>query len=42
VILASHALIQAVVQSLKKAVGPPWGADQKTAALLAWMLVAHD
>jgi hypothetical protein len=32
--------LQAAVQDLKKAVGPPWGADQKAAALVAWMLLA--
>jgi hypothetical protein len=27
------------VKALGKQVGPPWGADQKSAALLAWMLL---
>lgn len=34
--------LQATVQGFKKAVGAPWGADQKAAALLAWMLLAHE
>lgn len=29
--------LQAKVASLGKTVGPPWGADQKQAALLAWL-----
>lgn len=36
------AKLQATVQGFKKAVGAPWGADQKAAALVAWMLVAHE
>jgi hypothetical protein len=28
------------VAALGKTVGPPWGADQKQAALLAWLLLA--
>jgi hypothetical protein len=32
-------LAQAVL-ALGKAVGPPWGADQKSAALVAWLLLA--
>jgi hypothetical protein len=32
--------LRSEVQGLKKAVGPPWGADQKAAALVAWMLLA--
>jgi hypothetical protein len=34
--------LQRAVQSLGKAVGPPWGADQKSAALLAWLLLARE
>jgi hypothetical protein len=33
--------LQAVAASLGRAVGPPWGADQKAAALLAWLLLAE-
>jgi hypothetical protein len=29
------------VASLRCQVGPPWGADQKQAALLAWLILAH-
>jgi hypothetical protein len=36
------AKIQATVQDFKKTMGAPWGADQKTAALVAWMLVARE
>jgi hypothetical protein len=36
------AKLQATVQGFKKVVGAPWGADQKAAALVAWMLVAHE
>jgi hypothetical protein len=32
--------LQARVAALGKAVGPPWGADQKQAALLAWLALA--
>ena len=32
--------LQAFVASLGKTVGPPWGADQKVAALLAWLTLA--
>ena len=33
----------AAVSQLGRNVGPPWGADQKSAALLAWVLLArHD
>jgi hypothetical protein len=32
--------VQAAVAGLGRTVGPPWGADQKKAALLAWMLLA--
>jgi hypothetical protein len=49
-ILASHALIHtadgdhfrnalAAVNELGRQVGSPWGADQKNAALLAWLLL---
>jgi hypothetical protein len=31
--------LQATVQELGRQVGPPWGADQKMAALLAWVLL---
>ena len=34
--------LQATVQDLRKAVGPPWGADQKAAALVAWLLMAGE
>lgn len=33
--------IQRAVAALGKPLGPPWGADQKSAALLAWMLLAR-
>jgi hypothetical protein len=36
------AKLQATVQGFKKAVGAPWGADQKSAALVAWMLGAEN
>jgi hypothetical protein len=36
-----EAAVQAQVESLKRQVGPPWGADQKAAALLAWALLAE-
>ncbi len=36
---APQALHQRIVQ-LGRGVGPPWGADQKGAALLAWLLLA--
>lgn len=44
-ILASHALIHAAdgdhfVNGFARQVGPPWGADQKSAAFLAWLLLA--
>lgn len=32
--------LQAGVQALGRSVGPPWGSDQKSAALFAWMLLA--
>jgi hypothetical protein len=32
--------LQLRVAALGKTVGPPWGADQKQAALLAWLLLA--
>ncbi len=31
--------LQTVLKELGRQVGPPWGADQKTAALLAWLLL---
>lgn len=31
--------LREVVKELGRQVGPPWGADQKTAALLAWLLL---
>ena len=31
--------LQDVVKNLGRQVGPPWGADQKMAALLAWLLL---
>lgn len=34
--------LQARVASLGKTVGPPWGADQKQAALLAWLALAGE
>ena len=34
------AQIQRSVQALGKPLGPPWAADQKQAALLAWLLLA--
>ena len=33
--------LQGYVASLGKSVGPPWGADQKSAALLAWLTLAR-
>jgi len=36
------ARLQATVQGFKKVMGAPWGVDQKSAALVAWMLVAHE
>lgn len=35
----SAAALQAAVKELGREVGAPWGADQKTAALLAWLLL---
>ena len=32
--------LQEAVKALGRQVGPPWGADQKMAALLAWLLLA--
>jgi hypothetical protein len=32
--------LAAAVSALGRKVGPPWGADQKSAALLAWVLLA--
>jgi len=32
--------LAATLRALGRGLGPPWGADQKTAALLAWMLLA--
>jgi hypothetical protein len=34
--------LQARVQALKRQVGPPWTADHKAAALLAWALLAES
>jgi len=34
--------LQGYVASLGKSVGPPWGADQKSAALLAWLTLARS
>jgi hypothetical protein len=33
--------LKSVVAGVGKTLGPPWTADQKTAALLAWMLLAR-
>jgi hypothetical protein len=33
--------LAAAVSELGRTVGPPWGADQKSAALLAWLLLAR-
>lgn len=33
--------LQKVVKELGRQVGPPWGADQKMAALLAWLLLTE-
>jgi len=33
--------LMAAVSQLGRTVGPPWGADQKSAALLAWVLLAR-
>jgi hypothetical protein len=33
--------LRGYVASLGKSVGPPWGADQKSAALLAWLTLAR-
>jgi len=38
-LVKSPAQIAATLAALGKAVGPPWGADQKSAALLAWLLL---
>ena len=35
----SPARLQETVKQLGRQVGPPWGADQKMAALLAWLLL---
>ena len=32
--------LQSVVGRMRAQIGPPWGADQKNAALLAWLLLA--
>ena len=32
--------LRSVVGDMRAQVGPPWGADQKNAALLAWLLLA--
>ncbi|HXV64830.1 MAG TPA: hypothetical protein VEK15_29300 [Vicinamibacteria bacterium] len=32
--------LEASVRAMGKPLGPPWGADQKSAALLAWLLLA--
>lgn len=37
----SSAQLTADVQALGKPLGPPWGADQKSAATLAWLLLAE-
>ena len=34
--------LQATLGTLGRALGPPWGADQKAAALLAWMLLKRS
>jgi hypothetical protein len=34
------AKLEATIQALGREIGPPWGADQKSAALLAWLLLA--
>jgi hypothetical protein len=36
------AVLQDLVSAFSRQVGPPWGADQKLAALLAWLLLAQD
>jgi hypothetical protein len=36
----SPARLAATVQTMGKPLGAPWGADQKSAALLAWLLLA--
>jgi hypothetical protein len=36
------AVLREVVSALSRQVGPPWGADQKSAALLAWLLLAPE
>jgi hypothetical protein len=36
------AALRDVVSAFARQVGPPWGADQKLAALLAWLLLAQD
>jgi hypothetical protein len=35
------ASLRETVKELGRQVGPPWGADQKMAALLAWLLLDH-
>ena len=34
--------LRETVKGLGRQVGPPWGADQKAAALLAWLLLGPD
>jgi hypothetical protein len=36
-----RALLRDAVNGLGRQVGPPWGADQKMAALLAWLLITQ-
>jgi len=38
----SPARLAATVLTMGKPLGAPWGADQKSAALLAWLLLASD
>ena len=38
----SPARLAAAVLTMGKPLGAPWGADQKSAALLAWLLLASD
>jgi hypothetical protein len=40
VLRRSAADVLAAVQALGRPLGPPWGADQKSAALIAWLLLA--
>jgi hypothetical protein len=38
----SSAVLRETVNGIGRLVGPPWGADQKMAALFAWLLLAEE